>query len=80
MEKISRSPYQKELVRQPNNISKLPQPIWRQAEAVPVGPYQIAPQANTGNAWIVNTATGQVRLCLAPATKNLAAECLSWTQ
>ncbi len=58
----------------------LSQSLGQQAEAVPVGPYQIAPQANTGNAWIVNTATGQVRLCLAPATKNLAAECLSWTQ
>ncbi len=56
------------------------QPIWRQAEAVPLGPYQIAPQANTGNVWVVNTATGQLRICLPPAKGDAAPECRAWTQ
>ncbi len=58
----------------------LSQPIWRQAEAVPLGPYQIASQANTGNAWVVNTTTGQLRLCLPPVKHVEAPECWPWTQ
>ena len=56
------------------------QPIWRQAEAVPMGPYQIAAQANTGNAWVVNTVTGQLRLCQPPAQNNASPVCWPWTQ
>ena len=58
----------------------LSEPPWRQAEAVPPGPYQIAPQANTGNAWVVNTTTGQLRLCQPPAQNNASPVCWPWTQ
>ncbi len=56
------------------------QPLWREAVAVPIGPYQIAPQSNTGNAWVVNTTTGQLRLCRPPAKDGAAPECWPWTQ
>ena len=56
------------------------QPIWRQAEAVPMGPYQIAPQANSVNVWVVNTATGRLRICLPPVKVDAAPECRPWTQ
>ena len=58
----------------------LSQPLWREAAANPLGPYQIAPQANTGNAWVVNAATGQLRLCQPPAKDDAAPECGSWTK
>ncbi len=38
------------------------------AQARRAGSYQIAPQAVTGNVWIVNTATGDLRLCKPPPT------------
>ena len=44
------------------------------------GPYQIAPQANTGNAWVVNTTTGQLRLCRPPVKDGAAPQCWPWTQ
>ena len=56
------------------------QPIWRQAAAGTLGSYQIAPQANTGNAWVVNTATGRLRLCQPPAQDGAAPECGPWAQ
>ena len=40
----------------------------------------VAAQANTGNAWVVNTATGQLRLCQPPAQKNGSPVCWAWTQ
>ncbi len=30
------------------------------------GLFQIAPQANTGNVWVLNTSTGALRICLPP--------------
>lgn len=30
------------------------------------GSFQIVPQANTGNVWVINTLTGALRLCLPP--------------
>ncbi len=58
----------------------LSQPLWREAVANPLGVYQIAPQANTGNVWVVNTTTGQLRLCQPPDQDGAAPECWSWTK
>ena len=45
----------------------------------PAGPYQIEPQANSGNVWVLDTATGALRLCLPPAQKGPGTpECFAW--
>ena len=58
----------------------LSQPLWREAAANPPGWTQIAPQANTGNVWVLKTATGQLRLCQPPVEDGEAPECGSWTR
>ena len=42
--------------------------------------FQIAAQANTGNVWVLNTRTGQLRLCLPPEEQGQAAECFAWSE
>ncbi len=44
------------------------------------GPFQIAPQANMGNVWVINTRTGALRLCLpaGPDQVPRTAQCLPW--
>ncbi len=43
------------------------------------GHFQVVPQANTGNVWVLNTRTGQVRLCLPPSQEDgRTPECLGW--
>ncbi len=45
----------------------------------PSGPYQIEPQANSGNVWVLDTVTGALRLCLPPAQKVPGTpECYAW--
>ena len=60
----------------------LSQPIWRQAEAVPLGPYWIAPapQANINDVWILNMTTGQLRICQPPTKRGMIPKCWPWTQ
>ena len=46
------------------------------AQAARAGSYQIAPQAVTGNVWIVNTLSGDLRLCKPPTSfTSVANEC-----
>ena len=58
------------------------QPPKGQGQAVPMASYQLAPQADTGNAWVMNTVTGRLRLCLPPPQDDFsqAPECFSWTK
>ena len=53
-----------------------------QIPAVPIGSHQLASQDNTGNAWVLNTVTGRLRLCLPPSQDDFsqAPECYSWTK
>ena len=42
------------------------------------GHFQIVAQANTGSVWVLNTQSGQVRLCLPPLEDGERPECLQW--
>lgn len=44
------------------------------------GTYQIAPQANTGNVWVIDTTSGALRLCMPPKDKggHGTPQCLRW--
>ena len=41
--------------------------------------FQVAAQFNTGNAWVFNTTTGQLGLCLPPAEHQEPPECWAWS-
>jgi hypothetical protein len=40
--------------------------------------FQIAPQANSGNVWVLNAGTGQLRLCLPPEEIGGIPDCGPW--
>jgi hypothetical protein len=48
--------------------------------AASLGPFQIAAQPTTGNTWVLDTSSGQVRLCRAPKERIGAPECTPWTE
>ncbi len=62
--------------------ASLSQPLWGQAQVAPTGQYQLVSQDNTGNAWVLNTLTGRLRLCLPPSQDDFsqAPECYAWTK
>ena len=55
-----------------------------EAKSLPIakklsGPYQIVPQANTGNVWVLDTKSGALRLCSPPPKKGRGTpECYPW--
>ncbi len=58
----------------------LSQPLWREAQAEGAGTFRIAPQANTGNVWVLKTSTGQLRLCRAPVKFEGVPDCGLWME
>ncbi len=44
------------------------------------GPYQMAAQPTTGNSWVLDTASGQVRHCKVPQERTSPPNCTPWTE
>jgi hypothetical protein len=42
--------------------------------------YDIVPQAASGNVWMVNTLTGEVRVCMPPDKPEMPPACGPWTK
>ncbi len=49
------------------------------ASSPEAGRFQIIAQANSGNVWVADTSTGNVRLCLPPNDRRQPPECWQWS-
>lgn len=51
----------------------------RDVRADPTGPFEIVAQNSSGNAWVLDSRTGDLRLCLPPLQTKTAPECWPWS-
>ena len=49
------------------------------AHSPEAGRFQIIAQANSGNVWVADTSTGNVRLCLPPNDRRQPPKCWQWS-
>ncbi len=50
----------------------------RDVRADPTGPFELVAQLNSGNVWVLDSRTGDLRLCLPPLQNNHAPDCWPW--